>query len=196
MSVRHDCAGGRGAGAGHARQNLETNFLPRPRLHQDNSRAPAVRTKPGRSSSEVPTVWTRGRAATQRRSCVAINPPLAATFWWCGAQHSQVATATDLHTLTDRLDWRTRRRCFANGVCQCLKVVGGRFLARRERQPDDVPAPGRRQPVSMRAAQVVAMRFYVGGKRPEHRRRVSVHIGKRAYGIPFASRPGAAARTQ
>ena len=43
MSVRHDCSGEiGGAGAGHARRNRETNFLPRPRWRSDNSQGPTL----------------------------------------------------------------------------------------------------------------------------------------------------------
>jgi Zincin-like metallopeptidase len=114
----------------------------------------------------------------------------------CRPQNSQVPAPADLDTLPDRLDRSTWRRGLAHGVSERLKVVGGRFLAWPERKPDDVPAERSGQPVSMCAAQVIAVRLDVGSQRAEHRRGVPVNVGQRAHGVTFARRPGAAARTQ
>ena len=107
-----------------------------------------------------------------------------------------MAAPADLDPLPDRLRLRARDRRFANGVGQCLEVVRGGLLARRERQPDDVPSSGRGEAVRVRAAQVVAVRLDVGGQRPEYCRRVPVDVGQRAHSVPLARWPGAAARTQ
>jgi len=111
-------------------------------------------------------------------------------------QHTQVTAPAHFNPLPYRLGRSRRPGRLTDGVGKRLKVVRGGLLARRERKPDDVPAPRSGQPVRVRAAQVVAVRFDVGGKRPEHRRGIAVHVRQRADGISRAGRPGAAARTR
>src|SRR5258706_14533908 len=102
----------------------------------------------------------------------------------------------DLNPLSDRFGGGPRPRWLTDGVGQRLQVVRCGLLARGQRQPHDVPAPRRREPVSVRAAQVVAVRLHVGGERPEHCGRVPVYVSQRADGIALTSGAGAAARTQ
>src|SRR5258708_16639102 len=105
-------------------------------------------------------------------------------------------TPAALNPLPDRFGSGPRRRSLTDGVGQRLQVVRRGLLARGQGQPHDVPAPRRREPVSVRAAQVVAVRLHVGGERPEHSRRVPVYVGQRADGIPLAGRATAPPRLQ
>ena len=83
-----------------------------------------------------------------------------------GPEYPQVTAPTYLDALAYRLGGRAGLGCLPDRVGQRLKVIGGRLLARSQRQPDDVPAARCGQPVGMRAAQVVAVRFDIGGQRP------------------------------
>jgi hypothetical protein len=53
-------------------------------------------------------------------------------------------------------------------------------------QPDDLPAPGRGEPLGMLLAQVVGVRLGIGRQRAENGRLVGVHIGERADGLALA----------
>src|SRR5258708_12660451 len=103
-------------------------------------------------------------------------------------------TPAALNPLPDRFGSGPRRRSLTDGVGQRLQVVRRGLLARGQGQPHDVPPPRRREPVSVRAAQVVAVRLHIGGERPEHSRRVPVYVSQRADGVPLPARPRAPAR--
>lgn len=99
-----------------------------------------------------------------------------------------MASPADFNPLAHRLAGRARRRCLPDRVGKRLQVIGRGFLAGSQREPDDVPAAGGSEPVGVRAAEVVTMRFDVGGERTEDRGRIPVHIRQRAYGDAFAGR--------
>src|SRR6266542_6372317 len=109
-------------------------------------------------------------------------------------QHAQVAAAAYLDPLTDGLFGGLRSRGLPDRVRQCLQVVVSR-LRGLHRQPNDLPAQRRGQPLGVRRAQIVTVRLHVGGERPEHGGRVAVDIGEGADSGLLARGAGATTGT-
>src|SRR6266487_3488367 len=109
-------------------------------------------------------------------------------------QHAQVAAAAHLDPLTDGLFGGLRSRGLPDRVRQCLQVVVSR-LRGLHRQPNDLPAQRRGQPLGVRRAQIVTVRLHVGGERPEHGGRVAVDIGEGADSGLLARGAGATTGT-
>jgi len=62
------------------------------------------------------------------------------------------------------------RRRLPDSVCQGQEIVRARlWRLGRHGEPQDFPAPGNGERVSVLPAEVVAVRFGVGGERPQHR---------------------------
>src|SRR6516162_3754251 len=106
-----------------------------------------------------------------------------------------MAAPADLDPLPDRLTGRVRCRGLHHRVGQGLQIVL-LILGRTVREADHLPADGHGHPVGMGGAQVVAVRFDVGGERAENRRGVAVDVGERVHGSLLARGPAAATRTQ
>lgn len=100
------------------------------------------------------------------------------------AQHSQMTPAPDLHRVrAPRSLAPGLGRAFLGagrfpyGVGQRFEIVtAGTGRGRAVREPDDLPAAGRGQPLAVLRAQVVAVRLGVGGERAEYRRRVGIDV--------------------
>ena len=72
---------------------------------------------------------------------------------------------------------------FADGVGECFEVVaGGPGGAGVDGEPDDLPAAGGGEALGVLGAQVVAVRFRVGGERSEDRGGVRVDVRQRRDG--------------
>lgn len=92
--------------------------------------------------------------------------------------------------------------CLPDGVGQRLEVIGGGLaLAFAGRlglgfglKPDDRPPERHREPIRVRAAQVVRVRFDVRGERAQHCRRLGVGIRERGNRGCRTGRAGAAPR--
>src|SRR5579875_2034419 len=112
-----------------------------------------------------------------------------------GPEHPQMAAAADLDSLPDGLCRRGRGSRLPDRVRERLQVVL-HLRAAVDRQPDDLPSPGRGQPVGVPAAEVVTVRLHVRGERAEHRRGVTVDIGEGVDRGPVAGGTAAPTWTQ
>jgi hypothetical protein len=87
----------------------------------------------------------------------------------CGGrpQYPQVAASANLYSLACGLGRGAGRGGFADGVGQCLQVVGLDWFFGRvpERQPDNIPASRGRHSIGVPGTQVVAVWFDECGKR-------------------------------
>ena len=86
---------------------------------------------------------------------------------------------------TDRLDRlldRARLGCLADRVGQREQVVGGRSVLVVRGQSQHLPAPRRREPLTVHVAQVVGVRLGVGRERTDHRGHVGVDVGEGGRG--------------
>ncbi len=109
------------------------------------------------------------------------------------AHHTQMAAPS--HLAWRRRARRTLRRLgrFTDRVGQRLQVVGRRLQRGGIRdQPDDLPAPRRDEAICVLAAQVVAVRFGIGGERADHRGGVCVDIRERGDRSVLARSAGTA----
>jgi hypothetical protein len=78
----------------------------------------------------------------------------------------------------------------ANGVGERQQVIGPWLLwCRRHGQTQHFPAAGNRQGISMRLAEVIAVRFRVGGQRTQDGGGVCIHVRQGGYRRLAAGRP-------
>src|SRR5918996_1449529 len=176
-------------GSEDGRMSCPTTTAPGPSRTSTNA-APTSRAIPSCSSSGTTprmsyalTMPARSRTAEPYRR---MEPSALGA-----GQHAQVAPAADLvHPGSVR---GLRAGGLAYRVGEREQVVTARPDARRIRsEPDDLPAPWRHESLGVLRAQVVTVRFGVGGQRPEDRRRVGVHVGERRDRRTAARRPGTA----
>jgi hypothetical protein len=99
-----------------------------------------------------------------------------------------MTAAQGLLTLTHglaggRLRARRGPRRLTYGVGEGLQVITAGTTSRRlDRKPNDFPAARCGQPLRVNGAQVVTVRFHVGGERTENGRGVGVDVREREYG--------------